>query len=225
MKYQELGNNPSLYRNPAWSHLNLKPLPMYRDEERHQYCWEPTGEWLAFSTTQIASQKSPEALANIERYRHIWQPRGEKVHWCLQQRMLGEQNPDAGDYEDWVKPLLENEYWLNFEPLAVEYMLADLEKSVGGQFDLLGYDHTLQKLVLIDLKTQSKKNARPYSTDAQLGSYVDALANHHGIVVDSCRTVWARPGKCVFGEEQDPLTCRLKWKEAWEAFEEKVEVF
>ena len=154
MKYQELSNNASLHRDPPWSHLKLDPLPMYRDEERHQYWWEPTGEWLAFSTTQIASQKSPEALANIERYRHIWQPRGEKVHWCLQQRMLGEKNPDAGDYEEWVTPLLENEYSANFEPWAVEYMLADLEKSVGGQFDLLGYDHTLQKLVLIDLKTQ-----------------------------------------------------------------------
>ena len=139
--------------------------------------------------------------------------------------MLGEKNPDAGDYQEWVTPLLEDPFWQNFEPWAVEYMLADLEKSIGGQLDLLGYDHDKGKLVLLDLKTQSKKNARPYSTDAQLGSYVDALANQHGIVVDSCRTIWSRPGKCVFGEEQDPLTCRLKWKEAWETFEEKLEAF
>ena len=148
MRYQELSNNPSLHRDPPWSHLKLSPLPMYRDEERHQYCWEPTGEWLAFSTTQIASQKSPEALANIERYRHIWQPRGEKVHWCLEQRMLGDPSPDAGDYEEWVTPLLENPYWQTFEPWAVEYMLADLDKSIGGQLDLLGYDHNENKFGL-----------------------------------------------------------------------------
>ena len=44
MRYQELSKNPSLLRDPPWSHLKLTPLPMYRDEERHQYCWEPTGE-------------------------------------------------------------------------------------------------------------------------------------------------------------------------------------
>ena len=44
---------------------------------------------------------------------------------------------------------------------AVEYMLCDLEKSVGGQLDLLGYDNKSQKLMLIDLKTQSQKYAKP----------------------------------------------------------------
>ena len=225
MNYRELSNNSSLHRNPPWSHLCLTPLPMYRDEERHQYCWEPTEEWLAFNTTVISNQKSPEALANIERYRHVWQPRGEKVHWCLQQRMLGELKPDPGDYEEWTKPLLEHEFWKNFEPLAVEHMLCDLEKSVGGQLDLLGYDHKDNKLVLIDLKTQGKQTAKPYSTDAQLGSYCEGIKKHHDLEVESCRTVWARPGKCVFGKEQEPEKCLDKWDAAWQKFKESMEVF
>ena len=215
----------TLKRKPnAWSGLKLDPLPIFRDEAKHKYCWEPTGEWLAFSTTQACNDKSPAAMANIEKYRHIWEPRGVHVHWTLQQKMLGDPNPDPGEFKEWVEPLMNHEYWKCFEPWAVEYMLCDLSKSVGGQLDLLGYDHAVNQLVLIDLKTQGK-NKGIYSTDAQLGSYVDALANHHGIVVDACRTVWSRPGKTVIGEIQDPLTCRLAWADAWEKFEEKQEFF
>ena len=109
-------------------------------------------------------------------------------------------------------------FWESFETLAVEYMLADLEKSVGGQFDVLGYDHKENKLLLIDLKTQSKSNKKIYSTDAQLGSYVEALALHHKIKVDACKTIWSRPGKCIIGTDQDPEICRTAWNNAWEQF-------
>ena len=217
--YQQLGNNPSLTRNPAWGSLKLDPLPIYRDEERHQYCWEPTGEWLAYSTTRVTGcDKTPEQMANIERYRHIWEPRGVHVHYCLEQFLLGDAQPNPKEYKDWVDPLLSDPFWDNFETWAVEYMIADLEKSVGGQFDVLGYDHNEGKLLLIDLKTQSKSNKKTYNTDAQLGSYVEALANHHKIVVDACKTIWSRPNKCIIGEDQDPLTCRLAWHDSWEKF-------
>ena len=222
--YAKWADCSGLFREPAWGPMKLKPLPIFRDESRHQYCWEPTGEWLAYSTTQITgANKSPEALANIERYKHIWQPRGVKVHWCLAEKMLGNDDPDYGNYEDWVKPLLSDPFWEVFEPWAVEYMLCDLDKSVGGQFDLLGFDHREEKLVLLDLKTQSRTNAKPYNTDAQLGSYVDALANHHKIVVDDCKTIWARPNKCVVGGSQDPLTCRLAWEDSWKEFSNEQE--
>ena len=204
--------------------MKLKPLPIFRDEERHQYCWEPTGEWLAYSTTQVTgSDKTPEALANIERYRHIWEPRGIHVHYCLEQFLLGDKQPDPKEFEDWVRPLLTDPFWENFETWAVEYMLADLDKSIGGQFDVLGFDHKANKLTLIDLKTQSKSNRKIYNTDAQLGSHVESLADHFGLVVDSCRTIWSRPNKCIIGEEQDPLTCRLAWKESWKNFQMKQE--
>jgi len=197
----------------------IDPLPIYRDEEQHKYIWEPTGEVLAYSTTQISGgSKTPEAIAAIERTRHIWQPRGETVHWCLQQRMLGDQNPDPGDYKEWVEPLLDLDYWKNFRPWAVEYMLCDLEKSVGGQLDLLGYDIETNQVVLIDLKTQGSLRASRYNTDAQLGSYVFALHKQKGLVIDQCRTVWARPGKTVLGPVQDPKTCVLAWTSAWDKF-------
>ena len=131
----------------------LPPLPIARIEKTHKYIWEPTGEQLAFSTTQVCNTKTPEQLENIERYRHKWQPRGETAHYALQQRMLGNDKIEMGQYEDWIKPLMDLELWEDFEPWAVEYMLCDLEKSVGGQLDLLGYDNKSQKLMLIDLKT------------------------------------------------------------------------
>ena len=47
----------------------LEPLPIARIEKTHKYIWEPTGEQLAFSTTQVCNTKTPEQLENIERYR------------------------------------------------------------------------------------------------------------------------------------------------------------
>ena len=69
----------ALTRQNAWSHLTLEPLPIYRDEEKHKYFWEPTNEWLNYSTTECCNNKTPEALANIDRYRHGpngWEIRG-----------------------------------------------------------------------------------------------------------------------------------------------------
>ena len=197
----------------------LPPLPIARIEKTHKYIWEPTGEQLAFSTTQVCNTKTPEELANIERYRAKWQPRGETAHYALQQRMLGNDKIEMGDYEDWIKPLMDLELWEDFEPWAVEYMLCDLEKSVGGQLDLLGYDNKSQKLMLIDLKTQSQKYAKPYSTDAQMGSYLEALAEHHQIIPDICKTIWARPNKCVVGEDQHTIDCAYAWSQAWKRFD------
>ena len=44
----------------------LEPLPIARIEKTHKYIWEPTGEQLAFSTTQVCNTKTPEQLENIE---------------------------------------------------------------------------------------------------------------------------------------------------------------
>lgn len=215
----------ALKRRPhAWSGLKLDPLPIYRDEESHKYYWEPTGEEFSYSTTQACNNKTPEALANIQRYRYGpngWEARGNHVHWSLEQKMLGYENPDVGDYGEWIEPLLSDPFWENFEPFAVEYMLCDLEKSVGGQLDLLGYDHDSDRLMLIDLKSQSKANSRSYSTDAQLGSYLEALEKNHGFTVDVCKTVWARPGKTTIGKDQPVDECRKAWHEAWGNFMER----
>ena len=104
-------------------------------------------------------------------------------------------------------------------------MVCDLEKSIGGQLDLLGYDHAKKELVLLDLKTQGSAKASRYKTDAQLGSYVHALNDHCRIMVDTCRTIWARPGKCVFGPDQNTEKCTIAWIAAWDAFKITTESF
>ena len=178
----------ALKRETPWSSVWLDPLPIYRKEPDHKYIWEPTNESLLYSTTQVCNNKTPEALANIERYRYGpdgWEARGKAVHYGLEQKMLGDPEPEFGIYSEWIEPLLSNPFWKNFEPWAVEYMLCNLKKSVGGQLDLLGYDHDSRRLMLIDLKSQSK-SGRTYSTNAQLGSYVAALQIHHGLGVDVC---------------------------------------
>jgi hypothetical protein len=224
--YKEWSNSPSLFRNPAWGSMRLVPLPLIRDESEHKYIWEPTGEPLAYSTTQITGHdKTPAQIAAIEATRSKWEPRGKTVHHCLEQFLLGNKEPDPGEYGDWVKPLLDDEFWDQFEPWGVEYMVCDLKKSVGGQLDVIGYDHAKKELVLIDLKTQSSKKASRYNTDAQLGSYVHAINEHHKIVIDNCKTIWARPGKCIIGPDQSPDICGEAWLDKWDAFTMKAETF
>ena len=57
----------------------LKPLPIKRDENRHQYVNTETKQWLSYSTTQVCSELTEEDRQNIEMYRSQWQPRGEKM--------------------------------------------------------------------------------------------------------------------------------------------------
>ena len=45
----------------------LEPLPIARIEKTHKYIWEPTGEQLAFSTTQVCNTKTPEEMRNISK--------------------------------------------------------------------------------------------------------------------------------------------------------------
>ena len=85
----------------------LKPLPICRDEGEHKYLNTETDEWLAYSTTEVCNELTEEDKEAIESYRYIWQPRGEKVHECLQEKMLGSGEIDMGDYAEIVCPLLD----------------------------------------------------------------------------------------------------------------------
>ena len=230
----------------------LKPLAIFRDQERHKYYDETNERWLAFSTTEVCNELTEEAKENIEAYRYIWQPRGEKVHECLQEKMLGSGDIDVGDYEAWVTPLLDHELFTHFEPMAVELMMSIPDKSVGGQLDLFGYDIdpiTSEKtLRLIDLKTKGNTRSgfykrendklgrlwvkeidkywqEPYSTDKQLGCYLEMLKLNYGIVPDVCNTLWAYPGFAILGANQPIERCKAAWQEAWTKFESKQELF
>ena len=230
----------------------LKPLAIFRDQETHKYFDETLQRWLAFSTTEVCNELTEEAKENIEAYRYIWQPRGVKVHECLAEKMLGSGEIEPGDYEAWVGPLLEHELFTHFEPMAVELMMSIPDKSVGGQLDLLGYDIcpiTQKKtLRLIDLKTkgntrsgfykrENDKKGRlwvkeidrywqePYSTDKQLGCYLEMLKLNYGLVPDVCNTLWAYPGFSILGLNQPVERCEAAWQEAWTKFESKQELF
>ena len=236
----------------------LKPLAIFRDQETHKYFDETHQRWLAFSTTEVCNELTEEAKENIEAYRYIWQPRGEKVHECLQEKMLGSDDIDMGDYEEIVAPLLDHYLFKHFEPMAVELMMSIPDKSVGGQLDLLGYDTKAKKIRLIDLKTKgnSKYDIRkrfkegmieiedvyinpfghentvvkqywkePYSTDKQLGCYIEMLKLNYGLVPDVCNTIWAYEGRCILNNDQPTERCEAAWQEAWTKFESKQELF
>jgi len=230
----------------------LKPLPIRRDEQRHQYVNIETGQWFSYSTTGVCNELTEEAKENIEKYRFMWQPRGEKVHECLAEKMLGNKKIDMGDYENIIAPLLDHWLFVNFEPLAVEHMMSIPDKSVGGQLDLLGYEidpiTSKKTLRLIDLKTKSNTKSgfykrendkegrlwvkeidkywkEPYSTDKQLGCYIEMLKLNYGIVPDVCNTLWAYPGFSILGHSQPVERCTEAWNEAWEKFEAREELF
>ena len=224
----------------------LKPLPIKRDEERHQYVNIETGQWLSYSTTGVCNELTEEAKENIEKYRFMWQPRGEKVHECLAEKMLGSGEIDVDEYGAWVEPLLQHELFTHFQPMAVEHMMSIPDKSVGGQLDLLGYDTKTKQIRLIDLKTKGKYSydikkrfkdgmihledlnmywKEPYSTDKQLGCYVEMLKLNYDLIPDVCNTIWAFEGRCILNIDQPTERCLTAWQEAWEKFEAKQELF
>ena len=224
----------------------LKPLPIKRDEERHQYVNIETGQWLSYSTTGVCNDLSEEDKENIEKWRFMWQPRGEKVHECLAEKMLGNGDIDFDEYGAWIEPLLQHELFTHFQPMAVEHMMSIPDKSVGGQLDLLGYDTKTKQIRLIDLKTKGKYSydikkrfkdgmihledldmywKEPYSTDKQLGCYVEMLKLNYDLVPDVCNTIWAYEGRCILNNDQPTERCLTAWQEAWEKFEAKQELF
>ena len=224
----------------------LKPLPIRRDEKRHQYVNIETGQWLSYSTTGVCNELTEEAKENIEKYRFMWQPRGEKVHECLAEKMLGSGEIDVDEYGAWIEPLLQHELFTHFQPMAVEHMMSIPDKSVGGQLDLLGYDTKTKQIRLIDLKTKGKYSydikkrfkdgmihledldmywKEPYSTDKQLGCYVEMLKLNYDLVPDVCNTIWAYEGRCILNNDQPTERCLTAWQEAWEKFEAKQELF
>ena len=224
----------------------LPKLAVFRSEREHKYYCEKSNKWLKYSTTQVCNDLDEEAKQNIERLRHIWQPRGETVHYCLEQKMLGSLDIDMGEYEHIVKPLFNHYLFKHFIPMGVEYMMSNPDKDIGGQLDLIGYDYETEQIRLLDLKTKGSTKSgfykrervgthyiqeidkywqEPYSTDKQLGCYIEMLKMNCDIEPDVCNTIWAYPEVCIVGPNQPVNRCKLAWQEAWEKFEAKQVVF
>ena len=202
--------------NGAMQQLPLLPIDF--DEGSHSYKWVPTNEKLMTSVTRIISaSKSKRTLQTFARTKHKWAPRGTHVHKCLELFLKGQPGHTLmyGEYEKWVKPLLEYPIWEHFEPIALEYRVCDLRRNMGGSLDVLGYDHLTARMVLLDLKTLGQGNS-PYSTDAQLGGYLSMLIDHHKLVVDECLTIWAGYGETHLGATQPPERCLVAWENAYD---------
>ena len=196
----------------------LKPLPIDFDPEAHQYTWVPTGEVMSNSVTKVLqASKDHKALDVFAKTKHIWAPRGIHVHSCLEQFLKGTPKEEllGHGYDEWVEPLLSYPLWETFEPIALEYSVCDLRRNIGGSLDVLGWDHLLDVMVLLDLKTLGR-SSRPYSTHAQLGGYLSMLIDHHKLVVDECLTMWASPGAAHLGDRQSPSECLQAWEDAYD---------
>ena len=150
----------------------LKPLPIIFDKEAHRYKWEPTGEIFTHSVTGITGFNMDEKkkLA-IERTKKYWAPRGTTVHSAFEHWLNNEEYGENEikkweKYRDWIEPLLDHQYLVNdFKAIATEFTVCDRKNGIAGTFDAFGYDQRTNKYVLVDLKTQSNKNANAYNTD------------------------------------------------------------
>ena len=170
----------------------LEPLPIDFDPVGHRYTWLPTGERLTNSVTRILrASKSQRTLDIFAKTKHIWAPRGTYVHEQLEFHLRGLRGPVDG----WVDGY-EGEYGEYVKPV-------------------LGWDHLLDVMVLLDLKTLGR-GSRQYSTDAQLGGYLSMLIDHHKLVVDECLTLWAGHGECHLGASQSPAQCLEAWENAYD---------
>ena len=195
----------------------LKPLPIVFDKESHRYIWKPTGEVFTHSVTGITGFNMDEKKKiAIERTKKYWAPRGTIVHsafehWLKHEEYGENEIKQWEKYRDWIEPLLDHQYLTkDFKPIATEFTVCDRKNGIAGTFDAFGYDQRTNKYVLVDLKTQSNKNANAYNTDEQLGAYASMLIEM-GVWIDECRTIWCRPEKTVVGEYQDVSTCLEAW--------------
>lgn len=201
----------------------LTPLPIKFDKESHRYIWEPTGEIFTHSVTGITGFDMDEKKKiAIERTKKYWAPRGTAIHsvfeWFLNDKIekkgLPEDSPlgELWDkYSEWCTPLIQHRFlYHDFVPIATEFTVCDRKNGIAGTFDAFGYDIRTEKYVLLDLKTQSSKNANAYNTDEQLGAYASMLISL-GVWIDECRTIWCRPDRTVVGEYQDVSTCLEAW--------------
>tara|TARA_R100000655_G_scaffold7452_2_gene20102 strand:- start:966 stop:1586 length:621 start_codon:yes stop_codon:yes gene_type:complete len=194
----------------------LKRQPIVLDENTHKYYHRPTKQVMKYSVTGLLwALKSQAEKDAIERTRADWEFKGKDVHALLADYLADKDLVYWPEHEPYVTPLLNHKFIQEFQPLASEYLMCDPSISLGGSFDALGIWR--EKLVLFDLKTQSKKNK--YRTEAQLGGYLYLLKKTTGIVPDEVRTVWCRPGKTEVVPNQGTIACSHAWTEAWNRFQ------
>ena len=185
--------------------LPLEPLPIDFLEQEHKYIYRPTGQVMAFSITQLVSQKTARQMAQINATKYGspdqpelgWAFRGMKLHQYAESHLLG--SLTIGDVEPWalpyIEPLTTNPFFDNFNVLATEFRCCDLQRSIGGSFDALLQSKKTGRVLLMDWKSQSSASAKGYDVSLQLAGYVSLLQQHYPIEVHAFAAGWLRPGR------------------------------
>lgn len=177
----------------------LEPLPIHFDPIAHKYQWMPTGHWMAHSITKVVNKKTPKEMEQINKTKdgpQGWAIRGREVHALMERFLLTGDPGEMGDYATYIEPAMKHRLWQTYEPIACEYRLADLQRSIGGSFDCLLRNKDDGRLVLVDFKSQAKPDAKPYPVGLQLGGYCHLLQQHHPMLIHKLIGFWIRPGGC-----------------------------
>jgi hypothetical protein len=177
----------------------LEPLPIHFDQEAHRYCWTPTGHWMRHSITKVVNNKTPRELEKINETKDGpsgWALRGTTIHRFMELFLTTGDPGDLGEWAEYIEPALKHRLWKTYEPVACEYRVADLARSIGGSFDALLRNKDDGRLVLLDFKSQGNADAKKYSVAKQLGGYTHLLQQHHRLIIHKLIGFWIRPGAC-----------------------------
>nr|BAR30430.1 DNA replication factor Dna2-like nuclease [uncultured Mediterranean phage uvMED] len=203
----------------------LSPLPVAFNEERHEYTWEPTGETMLWSVSEVVKPLTPEQREWLEKNSH-YAERGTAIHKSLERFLGGDPSgwldSDFEQYEEWTDHLIFHSWWDDIEILALEHRLADPKRSIGGSFD--GLIKKDGKTCIYDLKTKEHESSRREKPLAQLGAYSQMLEQHYKLLPDEAWVVWSYPGGCDF-ERLDVMQCLDSWAGAWIKHEARQELF
>jgi hypothetical protein len=213
----------------------LPPIPgLHRRDPEHRY-WLGEAEFPVSVTGVLGVLKSDYAMDRIEATREVWAPRGNSCHRALELFLLLEHSDQPGfrsesdemvgllhgDYSDWIAPLLTHDRWGQVQVIASEMVVACTQRRVAGCFDLAFIDEA-GRTILADLKSLGSAESSTYCTRAQLGGYAALLKASHGVVVDACQTIWARPGSTTFSPLYSVAECRTAWAGAWATFKARA---
>lgn len=196
----------------------LQPLGLTRDSQTWTYSLS-NGHQFPVSVTSLISKvtKTPEQMAQIMATKETWQPRGNTCHLALETMVNNRWNPSppsppacsAGDYSDWIEPMLASPLWDRITVIGSEVMAYSMAYNVAGTVDLV-LQFNDGTYGIADLKTQGSKTAKPYDTRPQLGAGVDMIGQHYKLLFSRCLTLWARPGSFEI-QTHDAQECLDAW--------------
>jgi hypothetical protein len=210
----------------------LAPIPgLYRRDPEHRYALGDITFPVSI-TGVLAIQKSDFAMQRIRATEHIWAPRGNTTHramecFCSARAPAADAaafaselaEHAAGDYSDWITPLITHPRWTAVQVIASERPTCCITRRIAGTYDT-AFNQADGRRVIADLKTLGA-NGSTYCTRAQLGGYM-ALEATHGVFYDAGQTIWAWPGKTEFSPLYSRAECLLAWAAAWATYKARV---